>query len=275
MPTFHHNALALSYRTFGSGPLPIIAFHGFGRTGADFHVFEKELGAIATIHAFDLPFHGDSPSPTQRANNPFEPAELRDHFIAFADHIGAGKLVLMGYSLGGRLALSLLETMPERISHAILIAPDGLKTKPWYRSLASSAWGRACYRRFIHKPHRVHGIVRSLHKVGLLHEKMHRFIIGQSDTHAKRQLLHDVWLSFRHIEPDLDAVASNVRKNKLPVTLVFGAKDNVIKAELADRLQPKAPELTSTMILDAGHQLLDNELGKRLRLLLTTAATKR
>ncbi|MBL0043576.1 MAG: alpha/beta fold hydrolase [Flavobacteriales bacterium] len=275
MASFSHNSLELSFRTSGIGALPIIAFHGFGRTGEDFSVFENELGAIATIHAFDLPFHGDSPSPTQRANKPFEPAELRDYFIAFTDHIGTKKIALMGYSLGGRMALSLLETMPERISQAILIAPDGLKTKPWYRSLASSAWGRARYRRFIHKPHRVHGIVRSIHKVGLLHEKMHRFILGQSDTHAKRQLLHDVWLSFRHIEPDLDAVASNVRKNKLPVTLVFGAKDNVIKPELADRLQPKAPELISTMILDAGHQLLTRELGGRLRELLTTVATKR
>ena len=72
MASFSHNSLELSFRTFGIGALPIIAFHGFGRTGEDFSVFEKELGAIATIHAFDLPFTVTAPrlpnAPTNRSN---------------------------------------------------------------------------------------------------------------------------------------------------------------------------------------------------------------
>jgi pimeloyl-ACP methyl ester carboxylesterase len=253
---FDHADLSLSYRTFGSGEQHLIAFHGFGRTGQDFAVFERALGDRFTIHAFDLPFHGESPSPAERAQRPFEPNELRDHFIAFADHLGAEKLVLIGFSLGGRFALSLLETMPERISHAVLIAPDGLKTRPWYRALASSAWGRARYRSFIERPERVHRIASMVRTTGLMTDKMHRFIIGQSDSMAKRELLHNVWLSFRHIEPDLDTVAANARKHGLSIILMFGAKDSVIKPELASRLQPKAPERITTELVDAGHQLL-------------------
>ena len=191
--------------------MPVLAFHGFGRTGADFHVFEAALGDFATIHAFDLPFHGDSPSPSERAGQPFTPAELRDHFTAFLDHIGAEKAMLIGYSLGGRVALSLLETMPERIARAVLIAPDGLKPRPWYRRLADSPWGRARYRRFIEHPERVHFIINTLHRLGLLRDKLHRFIIGQTDSIHKRRLLHDVWLSFRHIEVDLPVLADRLR----------------------------------------------------------------
>lgn len=258
---FTRNQLTLAHRTYGQGPLPLLAFHGFGRTGQDFSVFERALGDRFTIHAFDLPFHGESPSPTERAQRPFEPNELRDYFTAFADSIGAEKFALMGFSLGGRFALSLLETMPERISQAILIAPDGLKTSPWYRALASSTWGRARYRSFIERPERVHRIAGMVRSTGLMNDKMHRFIIGQSDSFAKRELLHNVWLSFRRIEPDLDKVAANARKHALPITLVFGAKDSVIKPELASRLQPKAPEHITTVIVDAGHQLLTAETG--------------
>ena len=272
---FDHNQLSLAYRSFGTGPLTLFAFHGFGRTGADFSVFEQALSDLCTIHAFDLSFHGDSSSPSERATDPFEPNELRDFFAAFADQLGAKKIILIGYSLGGRIALSLLETMPERISHAILIAPDGLRTKPWYRALASSAWGRARYAHFIDHPSRVLGIVHTLHSLRLLTVKMHRFIIGQSDTREKRKLLHDVWLSFRHIEPDLNKVAANARNHLLPITLVFGAKDSVINPALADRLQPKAPDRISTVVLDAGHQLLTPELGGRLReLLISVTAAK-
>lgn len=266
--TFEHGAVGMAYRSFGHGAIPLLAFHGFGRTGQDFSVFEQALADRFIIYAFDLPFHGESPSPAERAQRPFEPNDLRDFFSAFADHIGAEKFVLMGFSLGGRVVLSLLETMPERISQAILLAPDGLKTRPWYRALASSAWGRARYKSFIERPQRVHRIASMLRTTGLMTDKMHRFIIGQSDSFAKRQLLHNVWLSFRHIEPDLDAVAANAQTHALPITLVFGAKDSVIKPELASRLQPKAPERISTLTVDTGHQLLTVETGEVVRRVL-------
>ena len=195
---------------------------------------------------------------------PFEPNELRDYFIAFADHIGAQKIIVIGYSMGGRVALSLLETMPERIARAILIAPDGLETKPWYRSLASPAWGRARYAHFIDHPQRVYWIVNALRSLRLMSDKLHRFILGQTDTREKRLLQHDVWLSFRHIEPDLHHVAANIQRERILVELIFGAKDSVISPGLARHLQPKAPEYIHTTVIDAGHQLLTEELGDLL-----------
>lgn len=262
---FTKGHITLAYRTIGRGPGPIIAFHGFGRTGEDFRVFEHAWGSHFTIHAFDLPFHGESPSPSERAIMPFEQEELRDYFTAFLDRIGAERITLIGYSLGGRIALSLLATMPERIMRAVLLAPDGLHTRPWYRVFARLHWGRKRYAHFIERPERMHGVADLLHRLHLINDRMHRFVIGQTDTRAKRQLLHDVWLSFRHIEPDLDQVAANLQRNGIMVTLVFGAKDSVIEPELARRFQPKAPERITTRIVDAGHQLLTGEIAERLR----------
>jgi pimeloyl-ACP methyl ester carboxylesterase len=249
----------------------LIAFHGFGRTGEDFRVFEAALGDRFTIHAFDLPFHGGSPATSERAERPFTPAELRDFFIAFADRIGAQRSVLIGFSLGGRVALSLLETMPERIAHVILIAPDGLKPRPWYRALASSPWGRARYRSFIERPQRVHRFAHALRRTGLLRDKMHRFIIGQTDTRDKRQLLHDVWLSYRHIEVDLLRVVKNLRERKIRLDMVFGEFDSVIKAQPGHQLAAHAPELMRVLVLPLGHQLLTPHVAERVKELLATA----
>lgn len=266
--TFDHAALSLSYRTFGSGPRALIAFHGFGRTGQDFAVFEESLGDRFTIHAFDLPFHGESPASSERAETPFTPAELRDYFTAFAEHIGAEKVTLLGFSLGGRVALSLLETMPERISRAILIAPDGLKPRPWYRALASSPWGRARYRSFIARPQRVHGIAHALKRTGLLRDKMHRFIIGQTDTRPKRELLHDVWLSYRHLEVDLFDVVANLREHGIRLDMIFGEFDSVIKSRLGHKLAAFAPEVIKVHEVPLGHQLLTKETSDLLRRVL-------
>ncbi len=272
---FSQGQLNLSYRTFGTGALPLIAFHGFGRTGQDFSVFEQALGDRFTIHAFDLPFHGESPASSERAERPFTPVELRDYYTAFAEHIGAQKLTLLGYSLGGRVALSLLETMPERISRAVLIAPDGLKPRPWYRALASSPWGRARYRSFIARPQRVHGIAHALKSTGLLRDKMHRFIIGQTDTRPKRELLHDVWLSYRQLEVDLFDVIANLHEHGIRLDLIFGEFDSVIKSRLGHKLAAFAPEVITVHEVPLGHQLLTSEVAALVRDLLATDATRR
>ncbi len=265
MTSYFTNGPTLAYRTYGSGPVPVLAFHGFGRTGEDFHVFEQALGDLCTIHAFDLPFHGESPSPSDRAITPFQPAELRDFFTAFADSIGAKRFVLMGYSLGGRIALNLLETMPERISRGILIAPDGLKKKPWYRALASSVWGRRHYAAFLERPQRVQWIIRTALRLGMINEKMQRFLLGQIDTREQRQLVHDVWLSFRQIEVELLDVVRHVREERIPVDLVFGEFDSVIKPEMGRKLAAGAPELIRFHEVPQGHQLLNASVGELLR----------
>jgi pimeloyl-ACP methyl ester carboxylesterase len=271
---FTHANLALSHRTIGTGPTPIIAFHGFGRTGHSFTVFEPALGERFTIHAFDLPFHGESPSSSERATTPFEPGELCDYFSAFADHIGTRKFILIGFSLGGRMALSLLETMPERIAHAVLIAPDGLAPRPWYRALASSSWGRARYRSFIERPQRMHGMAKALNRTGLLQDKMHRFIIGHTDTRDKRLFLHDVWLSYRNLEVDLMDVVANLREHGIRLDMVFGEFDTVIRSKPGQKLAAHAPELIHVHKVPLGHQMLTADVAVLVRDLLATAAAR-
>ena len=146
---FTHGPTTLAYRSYGNGFAQVLAFHGFGRTSADFALFEPLLAERCTIHAFDLHFHGESSTPGERAHEPFTPEELAAYFTAFADHMGVQRVTLLGYSLGGRIALSLLTTMPDRVASVLLVAPDGLKTRPWYRVLAASRFGRHLYGRFV------------------------------------------------------------------------------------------------------------------------------
>lgn len=265
MVSYFTHGPTLAYRTYGRGPLPLLAFHGFGRTGEDFRILEGPLGEHCTIHAFDLHFHGQSPGYPERADRPFTPNELAVFFAAFLDHIGAPKAGLIGYSLGGRIALSLLEQMPERIDRVFLAAPDGLKTRPWYRGLASSALGRRLYKRFVMNPTVTHAIMHGLRAVRLMNDRMHRFLIGQTDSRAKRQLVHDVWLSYRRIEPDLARVAANAVEHDIPIHLFFGTHDRVIRPAFGTHLQRHAPERITIQELPFGHVLLTTELGEAMR----------
>lgn len=268
MLSYFTHGPTLAYRTFGHGPVPLIAFHGFGRSGEDFHILEGPLGALCTIYAFDLHFHGHSPAYPHRAEQPFTPQELAGFFAAFADQLGHAKVDLLGYSLGGRMALNLLEQIPGRIERAVLAAPDGLQTRPWYRGMAASRLGRWAYERFITHPQRIHFTFDVLHRMGLMNERMHRFLKGQTDSRAKRQLVHDVWLSYRLIEPDLARVAAHVRAHGIAIDLFFGTYDRVIRPALGARLQHLAPEHITHHELPFGHVLVTTELGEAMRELL-------
>lgn len=264
MPHYFTHGPTLAYRTYGHGPLPVLAFHGFGRSGEDFQLLEEQLGTRCTIHAFDLHFHGQSPGYPERANTPFTPQELADYFTAFMDHIGADKVVLLGYSLGGRMALNLLEQVPERICQAFLAAPDGLKTRPWYRGMVASKAGRLVYRRFVERPQAVHALIHAARWTGLIHERLHRFLIGQTDSRSKRELVRNVWMSYRLIEPDLAQVAANVQAHGIPVHLFFGERDRIIKPAFGTRLRQLAPELITQEELPFGHVLITPELGRAI-----------
>jgi len=258
------HGVTLAYRIYGNGAIPVLAFHGFGRTGEDFAVLETVLAERCTVHAFDLHFHGQSPSYPHRAEEPFTPAELATFFTAFADSIHAERITLLGYSLGGRIALSLLEQVPQRIEQVFLAAPDGLVTRPWYRGLAASSIGRNLYRRFVEKPMIIHGVIDGLRAVRLLNERMHRFLKGQTDSKAKRILLRDVWLSYRLIEPDLAMAAANAEKYHVPVHLFFGTHDRVIKPVTGNNLSRFAPDRITREELPFGHVLLTPELGNAI-----------
>ena len=248
--------------------MPLLAFHGFGRTGEDFHILEGPLGELCTIYAFDLHFHGASPAYPARADIPFTPKELATFYAAFIDSLGAEKACLLGYSFGGRSVLSLLEQIPERIDTAFLAAPDGLKTLPWYRGLAATRIGRWMYQRFVEHPERIHALVNGLKATRLMNERMHRFLIGQSDNLEKRRLIHDVWLSYRKIEPSLKQVAVNAQEHAIPIHLFFGKFDRVIPAKLGQKLRQHAPENISLDLLPFGHVLVTKDLGEAIARIL-------
>lgn len=263
--SFFTHGVTLAYRTYGSGPKMLVALHGFGRTGEDFDVLAKLLGDLYTIYAFDLHFHGQSPSYPHRADQPFMPQEIAVFFSTFADDRLVEKFSILGYSLGGRIALNLVEQIPARIERTFLVAPDGLKTKPWYRRLAGSGLGRWAYRRFVEQPSGPFMAIDILGATRLISQKMHRFLKGQTDSRAKRMLLRDVWLSYRSIEPDLETVAKNATQFGIPIHLIFGERDSVIKTSLGANLRKYAPEMISQMELPFGHVLITPELGAAIR----------
>jgi len=105
--------------------MPTIALHGFTGEGADFDELRSRLPAGADFIAPDLPGHGE-----RRALRKVDDYSLAAHLQIVDAAVGAqDEVTLLGYSMGGRIALHWALQHPGRWRRLVLIgASPGLVT---------------------------------------------------------------------------------------------------------------------------------------------------
>ncbi len=110
----------LSYSIEGDNRLPKIVFlHGFLGTKEDWRPVTGALNQQFCCVAYDLPGHGESPSLSA------------DFDAQFAEELrGLAPFALVGYSLGGRVAMGLHQQFPELVKRLIILsAHPGLSSE--------------------------------------------------------------------------------------------------------------------------------------------------
>lgn len=102
----------------------IVSVHGFTGESADFEPLRASLPAHARLNAPDLPGHG-----SRRHLRAPSDYSVEAHLALITEAATTPQITLLGYSLGGRLALHWALAHPERIARLILIgASPGLAT---------------------------------------------------------------------------------------------------------------------------------------------------
>lgn len=107
----------LNVEMSGQGP-PLVALHGFTGSIQAWQLFSEAAKTCSTVVAVDLPGHGASDSPPDSRMYTME-----RHVQALAeilDRLGLGRVAWLGYSLGGRIALSAAVALPERTTALVL-----------------------------------------------------------------------------------------------------------------------------------------------------------
>ncbi|HQW86249.1 MAG TPA: hypothetical protein PLH93_03635, partial [Flavobacteriales bacterium] len=138
----------------------------------------------------------------------------------------------------------------------LLFAPDGSVRNPWYRALSRYRAGRRLYHRFLHRPEGWFRVVDTVHRTGLISTKFHQFLTQHTDNPAKRQLVHDVWLSLRAIEPDLAAVLRHLRSHDLHAHLHLGRFDRVIRLPWGQAFARRDPARIHLHVHERGHLVM-------------------
>lgn len=230
--------------TWGTGTSTVLALHGWRRDHRDFEGMfgsghDGDIGAVAP----DLFGFGATPPPPE----PWGTEDYARHLLPLFDDrdLLADRIVLVGHSFGGRVAVRLWGLAPERIDRLVLTGVP----------LLDRAGRRA-------RPPGGYRALRLAHRLGL---------VGDARLEAARQ---------RHGSPDYRAAegvmraifvkvlaeqyTADVASITCPVDLVWGENDTEVPVEVAVRAEPVFPAARLTTLPGVGH-LVPTEAPEALR----------
>jgi len=251
----------LEYLIYGSGHKPVIFFHGFGRTASDAAFFLPLLKEDQVLLSVNLFAHGKSEFPSDRMeSSPLTILEWKKLVeLLLAPYNSNTKIHLIGYSMGGRVAMMTSLIFPERTDTILLLAPDGFKINNLYRFAVGTAIGKWLYRRLIQNPKPLFFVATILNNAGIINDKLLRFVHVHLDTVEKRWQVHDAWLIYRNFFPDLDQLANRINDKCFRFNMIFGKYDSVIKPELGLRFQKKIYSEKQFHVVETGHRILEKK----------------
>lgn len=252
---------SIHYRLYGNGSKLVFCFHGYGEDSKSFACLASKLGIDYTLAAIDMPFHGET---VWHEGLTFTPAELINIISEIQQMFKAGNqqlpqpINLLGFSMGGRIALQLLQLMPANIERVVLVAPDGLHKNPWYTFSTQTWLGNKIFKRVMYKPDKIFWLLNKAHKLKLAHPsiiKVSHYYLGDAQERIK---LYCRWTALRKFKPNLPLIKKLIAQYSIPVRFLFGRYDGIIVSNKAGIFKSDTSNV-QIHIIEAGHRLMQEK----------------
>lgn len=225
----------------------LIALHGFSGCGEDFKPLSSLLENTREMTAPDWPGHGLKSGLRSEADY-----SLESHLRMIDEASEGGPVELLGYSMGGRLALHYALARPDQVTRLILVgASPGLRTEGERRERLSAD---AALADFI----RSRGVAAFMHywhgqtmfqTLQMLPDERRRVIMDSRGRNDPEGLA----LSLLHAGTGaLPSLWDRLHELKMPVDLVTGAHDAKFTA-LGREMVTLIPRARLGVVEDAGH----------------------
>ena len=254
---YHHSKI--SYYTIGNGSKSVICFHGYGEDASSFHVLEQSNNSSFTFYLIELPFHGRTEWNTKKD---FEPRDL----VRIIEEIVPrnASITLVGYSLGGRIALALYEVIHSRVDQLLLIAPDGLKVNPWYWLATQNGVGNRLFKFTMDHPKWFFIFLKGLNRLGLVNTSIFKFVNFYIGDHKVREDLYNRWTRLKQFRPDIKKIKSLISESKINTTIVYGIHDKIILPARGEKFRSGIEKFCEIKLFDSGHRLLESKFAAEI-----------
>ena len=219
------------YLTEGSGT-PIIFLHGLMGTLSNFQnqvSYFSHRGYEAVVPL--LPLYS-MPLPTTSVTS------LTKYVKKFVDHRGYGKVVLVGNSLGGHIALLFQKMFPERVAGIVLAGSSGL-----YESAMGNSYPRRGDRNYIAERVRDVFYVKEVASDELIDQVF-------ETVNDRMKAIKTLAISKSAIRHNM---AEDIKTFNVPVCLIWGRQDAVTPPDVADKFHELLPNSELNWIDHCGH----------------------
>jgi pimeloyl-ACP methyl ester carboxylesterase len=262
--TVRVEGLTLHYRAAGSG-MPVLLLHGWPTSSFLWRNVMPPMAAHRRVIALDLPGFGRSGKPLDRRYDFEFYRRIVDGFLAA---LGIERLGLVVHDLGGPVGLYWASQNTERIERlALLNTLVYPELSFWVKAFVA-----ACHIPFVRgwltSPK---GLEKALH-IGVAHRSRLRAdalsgLLEPFTTPAAREALLRAGTGLH--PKGLVAIARWLPTVKVPVRIVYGAKDRILPdiRNTMHRVKQDVPSAEVTVLEDCGHFLQEerpDELGRLL-----------
>ncbi len=230
-----------------------IIFHGFGQKPAEWLPHAQALCHLGRVLVVELPAHGQSSA--LRQDKPISQAAWEHWITALCRKERVQTCNLLGYSLGGRLALASAHALKGRVEQLVLCAAEGAGHSLWYALATRWPLGRRLLKGMVFNPKWVLSTLKLLARIGLLNKSLARFATGQLQTRAQRRLVARSWLALRHLPGSLTALAEVLNRHTIPLLIVAGKHDKTVPMARMLPLARLVPH-AGVQVLPVGHNRL-------------------
>jgi len=245
----------IHYSKAGRGEKILLCFHGYSQSSSVFSFLEKTIENDFTLIAIDFPFHGKTIWNEGLNFTANDLMEIIDQIIK-EQSLPKTKKHLLGFSMGGRVALSMMQQFPDKIERLLLIAPDGMKTNFWYWLATQNKTGNIFFKKTMRHPAPMFGILKAANKLGFVNPSIYKFVSHYIDDEKVRDDLYKRWTTMRNFKPKIKKIKSIIKVYNIPVRLLYGEFDKIIRFERAEKFMNGMEGYCRLKIVSTGHYLL-------------------
>lgn len=251
------DGLRLHYRDYpsASGLAPVLCLPGLTRNCRDFETIAPRIQRSRRVLGADLRGRGLSQHDPNWSN--YHPGTYVADVAGLLADAGVERVIVLGTSLGGIIAMIMAATMPQVLAGVILndvgpeIAPEGLKrissyvgkappARSWAEAAAQAratyglAWPGASDDDWLVFARRSYSEVDGVPRLDM--DPM----IGEAVRAAPSGAAPDLWPLFASLRP-------------IPVLALRGAISDVLSQETFDRMAREKPDLERVIVAGRGH----------------------
>lgn len=264
---FTWNSYQIQYKKWGNGPIPLLAFHGFGQEAGVWYNLNESLHAHFTVYAFSHFHHAKSKLPPGMSSLEAIPAtDYTNMFEAFIKENALNNYWLMGYSLGGKSVVHLTSFLSNAPQGIILLAPDGITESGWYGFVSRTKLGEFIYKITMFKGRFFEFILNNLYRFKLINNSLYKFVQYNVGNKRKRAQVLFSWKSLANIRKANKQTYTRINEQPIKNLLILGKYDQVIDPRIGKIYFKNTGSVP--VIWEAGHDLIKPKFNNQLSLAL-------